>query len=157
MFLLKNIDCVYLLELPQWDSSNEHPWSIFWAEIWKISEFLSENFQFLVVKFSVYLNRHVFVMVSDCCRAWSQSTLFGQGCSNSLGEYCKYFNSPWKIYLIFIRIALLKQLLWLEITCFHRQIRIIPTFNGYKSLLFFFQESSSCWSRVHCSGNGWYI
>ena len=28
----------------------------------KISEFLSENFQFLVVKFSLYLNRHVFVM-----------------------------------------------------------------------------------------------
>ena len=25
-------------------------------------EFLSENFQFLVVKFSVYLNRRVFVM-----------------------------------------------------------------------------------------------
>ena len=30
----------------------------------KISEFLSENFQFLVVKFSIYLNRHVFVMNS---------------------------------------------------------------------------------------------
>ena len=29
----------------------------------KISEFLSENFHFLVVKFSVYLNRLVFVMV----------------------------------------------------------------------------------------------
>ena len=28
----------------------------------KISEFLSENFQLLVVKFSIYLNRHVFVM-----------------------------------------------------------------------------------------------
>ena len=28
----------------------------------KISELLSENFQFLVVKFSIYLNRHVFVM-----------------------------------------------------------------------------------------------
>ena len=27
-----------------------------------IRVFLSENFQFLVVKFSVYLNRHVFVM-----------------------------------------------------------------------------------------------
>ena len=26
--------------------------------------FLSENFHFLVVKFSVYLNRHVFVMLS---------------------------------------------------------------------------------------------
>ena len=29
----------------------------------KISEFLSENFYFLVVKFSVYLNRLVFEMV----------------------------------------------------------------------------------------------
>ena len=28
----------------------------------KISEFLLENFHFLVAKFSVYLNRHVFVM-----------------------------------------------------------------------------------------------
>ena len=28
----------------------------------KISEFLSENFHFLVVKFSMYLNRRVFVM-----------------------------------------------------------------------------------------------
>ena len=34
---------------------------MFWAEIW-ISEFLSENIQFLVVKFSIYLNRRVFVM-----------------------------------------------------------------------------------------------
>ena len=35
---------------------------MFWAELWKISEFLSENFLFLEVKFSVYLNRCVFVM-----------------------------------------------------------------------------------------------
>ena len=28
----------------------------------KYQKFSSENFQFLVVKFSVYLNRHVFVM-----------------------------------------------------------------------------------------------
>ena len=28
----------------------------------KYQNFLSENFQFLVVKFSVHLNRHVFVM-----------------------------------------------------------------------------------------------
>ena len=34
----------------------------------EISEFLSEIFQFLVVKFSVYLNRHVFVMHT---KAWS--------------------------------------------------------------------------------------
>ena len=30
----------------------------------KKSEFLSENFQFLVVNFSLYLNRHVFIMYS---------------------------------------------------------------------------------------------
>ena len=28
----------------------------------KILEFLIENFQFLVVKFSIYLNRRVFIM-----------------------------------------------------------------------------------------------
>ena len=28
----------------------------------KYQNFLSENFHFLVVKFSMYLNRHVFVM-----------------------------------------------------------------------------------------------
>ena len=37
---------------------------MFWAEIWKLLEFLSENFQFLVVKFSIYLNRRVFIMVA---------------------------------------------------------------------------------------------
>ena len=35
---------------------------MFGAEIRKISEFLSENFQFLEVKFSIYLNRRVFVL-----------------------------------------------------------------------------------------------
>ena len=46
LFLLKNIDCGYSLELPRWGGSNEYPQSMFWAEIWKISEFLHENFQF---------------------------------------------------------------------------------------------------------------
>ena len=62
LILLKKLDCGYLLELPQQGSSNEYQQSMFWAEIWKISEVLSENFQFLVMKFSVYLNRHVFIM-----------------------------------------------------------------------------------------------
>ena len=44
----QNIDCGYLLELPRWGGSNEYPQSMFWAEIWKISEFLSENFQFFL-------------------------------------------------------------------------------------------------------------
>ena len=35
----QNIDCGYLLELPRRGGSNEYPQSMFWAEIWKISEF----------------------------------------------------------------------------------------------------------------------
>ena len=40
------MDCGYLLELPRWGSSNKYQQSMFWVEKWKISEFLSENFQF---------------------------------------------------------------------------------------------------------------
>ena len=57
----QNIDCGYSLEPPHWGSSNEYPQSKFWAEVWKISELLSENFQFLVVKLSIYLNRLFFL------------------------------------------------------------------------------------------------
>ena len=40
---------------------------MFGAEIWqKVSEFFSEYFHFLMVKFSVYLNRRVFVMIAVC-------------------------------------------------------------------------------------------
>ena len=40
---------------PPWrGGSNEYSLSMFWTEIWKMSEFLSENFQFLVVKFPIY-------------------------------------------------------------------------------------------------------
>ena len=65
----KSIDCGYSLELPHWGSSNKYPQSMFWAGIWKISEFfLSENFPVfpvLVVKFSIYLNRLVSLMVCN--------------------------------------------------------------------------------------------
>ena len=62
----QNIDCEYSLEPPHRGGSNEYTQSLFWAEIWKISEFfLSENCQFLEVKFSIYLNRSVFVMVFE--------------------------------------------------------------------------------------------
>ena len=68
--MLRNIDCGYSLVPPCRSRSNEYPQSMFWAEIWKKSEFLSENFQILVVKFSIYLNyRLVFVMLGGfiCC------------------------------------------------------------------------------------------
>ena len=43
----QNIDCEYSLEPPRRCGSNKYPQSMFWTEIRKISEFLSENFQFL--------------------------------------------------------------------------------------------------------------
>ena len=67
LFLFENIDCGYSLEPPRRGGSKEYPQFMFWAEIWKISEFLSENF---IWKFSffgdkknpIYLNNLVFVM-----------------------------------------------------------------------------------------------
>ena len=47
----QNIDCGYLLEPPR-------------QKYEKYLNFLSENFQFLEIKFSIYLNRRVFVMGS---------------------------------------------------------------------------------------------
>ena len=43
--MLKNIDCGYTSEPPRRGGSNEYAQSMFWAEIWKISDFFSENFQ----------------------------------------------------------------------------------------------------------------
>ena len=62
ILLKKNIDCGYSLELPQRGSSKEYLQSMFWAGIWKISDFFISNFPFLVVKFAIYLNRRVFIM-----------------------------------------------------------------------------------------------
>ena len=42
----QNIDCGYSLELPRWGGSNEYPQSMFWAEIWKISDFFIGKFSF---------------------------------------------------------------------------------------------------------------
>ena len=70
----QNIDCGYSLEPPHWGSYNKYPQSIFWAEIWKISDFLSENFRFLMVKFLINLNRRVFVMecTDQTVKLWSE-------------------------------------------------------------------------------------
>ena len=62
LIFAENINCGYSLEPSRRGGSNEYSKSMFWAEIRKISDlFLSENIQFLVVKFSIYLNRRVFV------------------------------------------------------------------------------------------------
>ena len=65
LILLNNINCVFSLEPPRRGGSNGFPQFMFWAGIWKISDFfLIWKFSFMVVKFSIhmYLNRRVFVM-----------------------------------------------------------------------------------------------
>ena len=57
----KNIDCRYSLELPEAVLMSTYS-LCFEQKCEKKSEFSSENFQFLVVKFSIYLNRYVFIM-----------------------------------------------------------------------------------------------
>ena len=47
LFSAQNIDCGYLLEPPRRGGSNEYLQSMFWAEIWKVSEFF-------IWKFSVF-------------------------------------------------------------------------------------------------------
>ena len=76
----QNIDCMYSLELPHQSGSNEYPQSVLIRSVAVLTSthnlcfeqkcekyqfffFLSENFHFLEVKFSIYLNRRVFVMV----------------------------------------------------------------------------------------------
>ena len=65
LIFAQNIDCGYSLEPPRRGGSNEYPQSMLWGEIWKISDFFFylKIFIFLVVKFSVCLNRYVFVML----------------------------------------------------------------------------------------------
>ena len=55
--MLKNIDCGYLLEPPRRNLCFEEKYETY-------QNFLSENIPFLVVKFSIYLNRRVFVMAA---------------------------------------------------------------------------------------------
>ena len=58
----QNIDCGCSLEPPRRGGSNEYPQSMFWAKVWIISEFYLKCFSFFEVKFSINLNRRVFVM-----------------------------------------------------------------------------------------------
>ena len=101
----QNIDCGYSFETPCQGGSNEYPESMFWAEIWKnIRVFLSENFQVLEVKFSLCLNRRVFVM---------QTILTGLP---SL-KVCRFSLIPYRTAKIFIKFCGCPSLLYFDIVC----------------------------------------
>ena len=64
LILLNNIDCGYSLEPPRRGVLTSTHNLCFEQKYEKYQIFLYENFHFLVVKFSMYLNRRVFVMYS---------------------------------------------------------------------------------------------
>ena len=74
LFLLKNIDCGYSLELPHRGGSNVYPQSMFWSEIWKISEFLSEFFYFFggkmfnIFEYACFRNVSWSISTKECFR-----------------------------------------------------------------------------------------
>ena len=72
------MDCGYSLEPPRRDGSNEYPTIYVLSRNKKNIRILSENIQFLVVKFSIYLNRRVFVICTvfhSATTSWTDHTL----------------------------------------------------------------------------------
>ena len=70
-------------------TSNEYPQFMFEQKNELISDFLSENFQFLVVKFSVYLNRRVFAM--------ERETGFCQRMKTGAGDFVQVCERRWGV------------------------------------------------------------
>ena len=61
----------------------------------KISEFLSEKFRFMVVKFSVHMNRHVFVMKTFSFRIKRQAeNAFPKDVERTTIKKFSYLSSP---------------------------------------------------------------
>ena len=101
----QNIDCGYL-ELPHWGSSNENPQSMFWAKMWKISEFFIWKFSvfggeiFYIFEQASFHNVHPDVTcLCRQCRSrseeanWSGTALF-------FINYVILYQQPGAIYLI---------------------------------------------------------
>ena len=77
LFLLKNIDWGYSLEPPRRGGSNEHPQSMFWTEIRKISQF------FIWFFFSVFGGEIFNIFELACFHKGNQLKLVG-GMANSV-------------------------------------------------------------------------
>ena len=102
----QNIDCGYSLEPPRLAEAvltSTHN-LCFEQKYEKYQSFLSENFQFLGVKFSIYLNRRVYVMVLKYRQLMNVTNI------KQLKNLCKF------IKIIFATIKNRnKQLMWLSL------------------------------------------
>ena len=99
----QKIDCGYSLEPPRRGGSNEYQQSMFWVEIWKNIRIFIWNSQFLVVKFSVYLNRRVFVMnritMSPITDIVSQMPTIWNRLRRDRAVICCPFDITWKDFV----------------------------------------------------------
>ena len=87
LILLENIDCGHSLEPPRRGGSIEYPQSFFLGRnIKKYLNFCLKIFNFSMINFSVYLNRHVFLMLTT---HWAHSKKLGgfSGWMSSLGAH----------------------------------------------------------------------
>ena len=74
----QNIDCWYSLEPPHRGVLASNHNLYFEQKYENYQNFSSESFHFLVVKFSIYLNRRVFVMIWFVCIQEPEVSLCGQ-------------------------------------------------------------------------------
>ena len=136
LFLFENIHCGYSLEPPRRGSSNEYPQSMFWAEIWKISEFFIWKFSVSGGKISIYLNRRIFVMIwfspFYCLLMWlkiivcvlTHSTL-RKIFSSCRFEICVSYFSQETGFDITCKLSQWRQFAWNVKSCFPEKIRQI--------------------------------
>ena len=113
--------------------------------------FLPKNSLFFVVKFSVYLNRHVFVMGGLCFR-FHGNELFSvprEGCS---------FTVPWVEYLsvcIAFAVIVISAFLWIHVFL-HKCLPLLKTVSGKTTLSNFLSssEKGSAYSRREIASRG---
>ena len=108
-----------------------------WADIWKITEFFTWKFSFLVVKFSVYLDRCVFVM----CRMNTIDNLVDQCLNFSLPYYLLSF-STCKWYISVLQTSYFE--LFRTIFSLNNWIPHILTVHVNSSILVHFDASKIC-------------
>ena len=147
LFLLRNIDCGYWLELPHWGISNEYPQSMFWAEIWKRPEFFIWKFSFLGgIIFNIF--EYVYFWNGMACLTAEDSLEEPQqGISNKYPQHV--FMENWrKLSQNYYQIFLLKKFSVSVLHCHilvNKILLFIPSLPLVRRTYCFWCGSSWCW------------
>ena len=122
------MDCGYSLEPPRRGGSNEYHNLCFEWKYEKYQNFLSEKISFLVVKFSVYLKRHVFVMWIVLIKF----SLYKDNEANITKDGKRYVTNV-------TQTSVNKQRYWLTLTSLRPMVRLISD-----EVLMFFNREMKC-------------